>query len=375
MRKFFVSLILLVIFCGVSSADIVYTTEEGDLGLIRIYSETSADSPVIKNSIAGTNPIVGAYKGDKEARVFLVDRTDDTSLSGDVLYVFETTDLVEPVNSSDLEGIYNIDSAAFSDNGNSAFFTSGLVIYDFSTETLTERSSYDCEQRISNDIYLPEIKCIATGDRAVYAIINTGTSGDILLRFDGQLKDDIVSFAIYSTEMDTSDIAFLSDSRITVAHSGGVSLFKNGTFTPVISTDYPVKKLCRDNDSGFFYITQHQSEENYVSTLSHYSENGMRFSALTLESANPNVQLLRDDIYETLAVIMDEKIMLYSMESGELIREFNSASLGGVPLNMAACKSTDSSGNESKSKSGCEISFSGIILMLVCAGMISKNKK
>ena len=374
MRKFLLSLVLLVIFCGISSADIVYTTEDGNLGLIRIYRNLSFDLPVVENSIAGSNPIVGAYRGDKEARVFLVDRTLDKTTSGDTLYVFETTNLVEPINSGDLDGIYNVDKAVFSNNGNSVFLLSGLVIYDYSTETLTERNSFDFELQTSNDIYVTEIKGIAVDD-AIYVIADTVLSDDVLMQFDGQLKKDNRSFAIIESVEGTSDIAILSDTRLAVAHKGGVSQYRNGSFVTVVSSDYPVEKLCRDNDNGFFYITQRKSGNNYISTLSRYSERRATFSSLTLEGRNPNIQLVRDSNYETLAVIMDEKIMLYDMSTGLLIEDFDRYELGGVPLHMAACRADDSSGTKNSSSSGCEISLSGIILLLVCAGMIAKHKK
>ena len=379
MKRIFAALIFVLIFCGISSADIVYTTTGGSLGLIKVTSASSADLEGIQYTGSSSNPLVVAYKDkDKNRRVMLIEPTSDESVSGDSYVRFSSTELSTPLDSEQkyIKGIYNTEAVTNTDttNGTSLLLTSGTFIYDLDSSSLNLKNSFDCQ---SGEI-VPEIRSLVTNE-VVMALVNTNdASGDVLMRFDGQLKRNVETFGEWDMkEDDALQIAFLNTStRLAIAREAGVDLWERGNISTVVSTDAPVEALCRDSSNGFFYVVQSQDVEGkYINTLSHYSTSTTNpFSTVSVNATSSNVQLIRDDTYNVLGMITGEELRLYNMSNGNLIGSYSSSSLGGVPYQMAITNSTSGSAKKSNNNSGCEISGAGIILLLACAGIIKHRR-
>ena len=197
------------------------------------------------------------------------------------------------------------------------------------------------------------------------------------MRFDGQLKRNVGAFYEWAVASgDAMKIAELDNSRVAVARKNDVALLENKKVTSLVSlvsSDNPVKDLCRDSESGFFYATQTtDSSGNYVNTISHYTGSINNFSNVVLNSTSSTLQLIRDDTYNVLGVISGTGINLYNMSDGTLINTFTSSELGGNPVSMAITNSRINTSNK-KNNSGCEVSGLGMILLLMCAVSFSKR--
>ena len=61
MRKIFAGVMLAVLLCGSAGADVVYTTDTGNVGLIKILSSTSADFYGTQYTGVGSDSLLGSY--------------------------------------------------------------------------------------------------------------------------------------------------------------------------------------------------------------------------------------------------------------------------------------------------------------------------
>ena len=385
-KKFFVSFILVCLLSCCSYADIVYTTENGTMGLIEIANITlSTDEPV--EMYSGFDPDslpAHFYNEDGTSFIALIEpETDTEASSGDKALIFNVSDLTKPVydKAKILTGVYCANSAAYSDNHRGLFLSSnrnllnGALISEFDTSDLTFVRSYkydkdDKDLELASDAF---INGILVSDSSVYGLISHATSQDsMLLRFDGQLKDDISGYTKVKVKHDAELIAFANDYRVILGHSNGVDGMLGGEFILLASSDYPVKALCRDAGNGFYFITESPSG---MQTLNHYTDTGVTEldSGLIKASACQAVYFGNDD-KKFLAVIMQNKIMIYNALDDSLAAEFDSRELGGTPAYITSVTQNTSSSKDS-GKSGCDITGSGILLIL-CAGymMIRKRK-
>ena len=375
MKKFLLSLMFLGMLCGISSADIVYSTSNGKIGLIKISSNASGDVVTfdgVKYSGSATNPFLTSYRDKDDVNyVLLINRLT----SGDTVQRFTYNNLSSPFDPEaiSLTDVTGTTAAAFSANGRSLYFATPSKLFDVSTETMTINRYYDCTPEDSKDIS-PEIKGVAVSGTRIFALVDSQTeSNDALLVFDGQLKTNVKAFARWEGHNDMTSMVWISNGRLAFTRSSGVDLLSGSTFNEVVSTDYPVITLQSDTGEGFLYATQYQSDDVYIDTLTHYSAGAeSEFSTVTVNASNSNLKLLRDD--KILAAIMGDEIQFYNIEKGTLIKTFTSSVLGGNPVNMTTAYVGGTSDTSSKS-SGCEVGSVGAIALMILGMTLKRNRK
>ncbi|MBQ7544968.1 MAG: hypothetical protein IJT02_08500 [Synergistaceae bacterium] len=364
MRKIFVGAILAVLLCGSAGADVVYTTDAGTLGLIKISSSTSADLVGTQYTGTGSDSLLGSYWNGSETRVLVINR-DSTTASGDVALTFSPSNLTTPLKSSGdiLAGVHNARSMAGSNTGRSVFFASGNRISEFRTDDFSAVRSYD---------YTPggSIKAVISTASRIYAIAEDEASGDVILGFDGQLKEDVQDFVKASAPEGTAALSWLSGSRAAVGHASGVSLWSSNIFTLLVSSDAPVKSLCMDDEGGFYFAEQSSSGDVYTTTLKHYS-GGEVSSTLFTSTDGRGCKVFRHDSESVLAAVIGSNLRLYSMKDDALIASYDASTLGGNPLSVAA--SSVSGDDGSSGSSGCELSGLGVILLAGCAVIMKRR--
>ena len=367
MRKILVSMILVMIVNACACADIIYTTDAGNLGLIKVQSQTSVDLYGTQYSGVGRDSLLDAYWNSGTSRIILVDRTTNTATSGDTALIFKPSDLTHPIDSEPkvLSGVYDTQALVSSYNGKGLFFASGASIHEFSTEDFSLSRSYRYTPDTSEDI-TPSIKSLLTGQYTVYALVEQDSSEDILLVFDGQLRDDTgKNFAKYRAPSGAEMIVWLKGSVLALAHDDGVSYLNSSVgFYSVVSSDAPVKALCRDSGSGFYFAEQVQSGDSYTTTLRHYSSETKTSTTLHAETGDSVSRLLYDDDGGVLAALLGNKVFLYNLRGDALIAEYDNSLLGGKPVQIAL---SYSSGDDGKNSSGCDMSGGGILLLLIGA--------
>ena len=365
-----ISIILVMILYACAFADIIYMTDTGDIGRIIVKSE-STDLSGIEYDGTDSDSFLGSYWDGSTSRVILVDRTTDTTSSGDTALIFNPSNLSAPVNSEPkvLAGIYNAQAMASTNSGRGVFFASGASIYEFNTGDFSVTRSYTYTPKTSEDI-APNFKALLSGSSNVYALGEKENSGDVMLRFDGQLRDDVSkNFGLYSAPSGATDIAWLNNSVPAVAHDTGVSVWRSSKFVQMVSSDYPVKAVCLDTGSGFYFAEQSESGDTYTTTLKHYAS-GSDTTTLRTETGGSACKLIYDSDNGLLAALIGSKILIYSMHDDTLIDEYDSESLEGQPINiiMSYVK-----GDDGKSSSGCDISGAGMIILLAGALIFRKR--
>lgn len=366
MRKIFAAITALLILSGSSWADIIYTTSSGNLGMI----DTSTYSVEVRHSGFGTSPLVASYWGGSDTKIIVIDRTTDMTESGDSAYIYTSGLGALQTDGVTLEGVYNAQSAVSSWNGRSIFFASreNASIVEFDTNNFKSEHSYQFEPS-SQDTYTPYMTGILTSYYGVYGLVDREDAGSSLLMFDGQLKDDVDGFVQVDIDDTAGAMAWLSSSRLAVGESDGVEVFGRYKTTKLVSTDHPVKALCRDNSSGFYYITQEETDGKYVNTLSHYS--GGSVSTVGEIMTGETCQLVSDTKNKIVAAIIGENIYIYGMTSDDLRISYDSADLSGVPVSVS---NNSASGDDYESARGsCNVSFAGIALLLACTTFLIKK--
>ena len=133
MKKICFSLIILLMFCGAASAHIIYTTEAGSLGLIKVDSITSFDVSGIKYT-GGENSVAASYwenntsNGAGNSKIILITPTEDTTLSGDTAVRFSSSEtLSSPIDDDPivLEGSYGTPIICGTNSGGSLYLATG----------------------------------------------------------------------------------------------------------------------------------------------------------------------------------------------------------------------------------------------------------
>ena len=372
MRKLSACVIFITVMmlCVSASADIVYTTSSGDMGLI-LASAESTDISSTKYSGSMSDTLLGSYWDGGNSRIILVNRTTDTTTSGDTALIFANNNLSAPIISEPrvLAGVYNAQSLAGSYNGRGLFFASGVSIYEFSTDTFSFKRSYTYPVNASEDI-TPQITALLSGTSNVYAIVEGDISGDVVLAFDGQLREDAKdSFNKYVAPSGTNAIAWLNNSSIVIGHDSGVSSLKSSSFVSLVSSDAPVKALCMDEKTGFYFAEQSESGSEYTTTLKHYSSVN-NITTLCTETGGSECRLLYDTNNGLLAALIGSKILIYRMKNDVLIDEYDSASLGGQPVNITM---SYVNGDDGRTSSGCDIAGAGIIMFLAGVMIIRRR--
>ncbi len=302
-----------------------------------------------------------------------MDRETDTTTSGDTALVFNPSNLSSPVDSvrKVLKGVYSAQSMAGSDNGRSIFFASGSSIHEFSTSDFSLSRSYTYSPKTSDDI-TAEISVLMTGSNVIYALVNQTNSDDVILGFDGQLREDVTkNFERTALSSDAEAVSWLSNSRIAIGHPDGVDVRGRNSkvFVRMLSTDVPVKALCQDAGDGFYFIEQSESGDVYTTVLKHY-RSSTEIVELFTNIEGQAYMLIRDKDSGIAAAIVGDEILVYMMEGDVLLGKYDSSELGGYPVQVA---SSTVKGDDGKSSSGCSVSGTGMLLILAAGCMFLKR--
>ena len=363
---------MMMMLCTCAQADIVYMTDDGDMGLVKLNGALSSDLYGTQYTTSWSNPFLGSYWNGSSTRIILVDRTTDTAASGDTAYTFSPSDLTRPIETSRrvLAGMYSTQAFAGSDNGRAVFFASGNSIREYSTEDFSLTRSYTYKPKTSEDID-SEIACLITGSNVIYALVQQTNSCDVVLEFDGQLRDDVSSFRNWPLSHDTEGIAWLEGTRVAAWHDYGIDMRVNtGGFVRMLSTDVPVRAVCRDSGNGYYFIEQSESEGIYTTELKHYSSG--KVSTLYTNTEGQMCRLVRDGDNGIIGAIAGDVILVCRMEDDILIGEYDGEMLGSFPVQLAVSHVT---GSSKKDNSGCSLTLSGMGMMIFLAGVCALRKR
>lgn len=368
MRKIFAGIVLALMICSCASADIIYSTEDGSLGVVRIPSQTSPDLKGIQYEGDDDDTFLGSYWDGSSSKVILVSRTTDYTESGDTALIFNPGNLASPVDSEPkiLYGVYNTQAISGTNNGRGLYFASGRSIREFNTETFARERTY-IRKTASDDEYQQTIKSVATSTYTVFGLVDYTESKDRILMFDGQLRDDVQNFGWRTPELKISAMSYLNSGRLAVADDEGVSVLSGSSFVKLVSSDYPVVALCTDNDQGFYFA---EEDDDGTVFVKHFTgKDNEEAETLYSEVSESECRLAADNDTGVLGVIIAEKLLIFSMEDDTLTGEYDSSDLGGTPRHIV---NGTASGDSSSSSSGCNAFGTGMLL-LGCALLMKRR--
>ena len=357
MRKIFIALMCVIALCGTSAADIAYTTKDGKLGLIHFESSTSSDLEGIQYEMDSENPILGAYWDKGQSRLLMVASNE----SGDAKVVrLASSNLSDALDSEPvtLTGINNVTNILSTKTGEGVILVYDSSIQEFRTDDLTP-TSRNYTYLSSEDVEIKDAAIIGVG---VYILVD-----DSLLMFDGQLSESSKNYSRWTLSEDAEVMTVISGNSLVIGHKKGIQVLSS-TLSNLLETSAPVKAICSDSGSGFYYVTQSLSNDIYQNTLCHYA-NGITDKISTFEGEL--VKLLRVSS-NVLAIIAGDKILLYNTADDIYIAEYNSSELGGIPFRLST---NTSSGYTKKSSGSCNISSFGMLLLIsvFCFAIINHN--
>ena len=372
MKKFISCLLFLCLLAGVSFADVAYNTSNGMLGVISVSATNENFVPVINYTDAGNDSLLATFADGTYANLLLLKRSYDTVNSlGDNALIFDTVDMTTPTYDFTLEGVYGSLKVGYSYNGKSVFVASqnGSTITEYEPSTFTYLNSYTTDISGTIDDML-------VSRFYVYLMMTAFESDDerVLLRFDGQLREDTEAFAIFSLPEDSNCLAELGNLYIAIGHSTGIKSMYGNLVGDIVTTSEPVKAICRDAAENLtcYYITQSESNGIYTTSLWHYNEVNSNLLA-TVQSENEKCQLAYDNDYQIMSALMGEKIFIYSSTGDTLLASFDSETLGGIPVNISMSTVITSTKTESSSSSGCNITGAGLVLFILAALKFKKS--
>ena len=371
MKKITALILILFAFTGISYADIVYTTSDGNLGTIPINSRTEINTPSIQYSGVGADPLVGSYTVETTPYVMVVDRASNNAF-GDTALIFSASDLTAPSASVTLTGVHNTKTLAGSYNGRSLFFASdgNTSIVEFDTSSIDiPINMYTYVQDSADEEYEPEFLDMSVGRTYIFALFRATPDKVELFAFDGQIKEGVSKTRRAVIRSDAASLSALASNRYAVGAEEGVSVANINSIRAIVSTDYPVKATCRDKDSGLYFAEQSESGDVY---LWHSSYNGDNVKQVASLQGTSDCQLLRHSSYNILAAMTGDSIYLYDMSDDGLLASFSASDLGGRPLNIAESNPEHDDGKSSGSN--CSVSCLGAIMIGV-TGFALRRKR
>ena len=353
-------------FCGAASAHIIYTTEGGKLGLIKVDSVSSFDLSGTKYN-GSADSVVASYwenntsNGAGNSKIILITPTTDTAVSGDTAVRFSSYEtLSSPIDDASkpivLTGSYGTPLICGTNSGGSLYLATGASLREYKTSDFRNYNiyTYPSEDLAPN----PVIKAVMKNDSRVYVLValNNNISNDMVVTLDGTLnpKSEYAGKWDVLTSKDTYTMNFISDSRIVVGADDGVYQVSNGSAKSLVSSDYPVVAICKDTSSGFYYIT---SEDEKSKSLYHYTATNTNPSAL-ITAIGDGAQLVKDSKYNVLGVMIGEQITLVNMEDDTNYKTFDE--FDEIPISIAASSTT---GNSADTSSGCMIGGAGLAMV------------
>ena len=378
MKKIFLSFMILSMLCASASAHIIYTTQEGKLGLIKVNGTgvNSIDLSGTQYAGGGKGSVVAPYwenntsNGAGNSKIILITpkESGDTSVSGDTAVRFSSSEsLSNPIDEKpiNLTGTYGTPVICGTRSGGSLYLATGATMREYKTKDFSLYNSYTYAS--SDSAPNPEIKSVIKNDANVYVLvglgntkIKTGTnfSNDVVVQLEGTFKSPVAREIKTSSDAYTMDfLDFLSDTKIAVGCEDGVYHLQSSSTTSLVSSDAPVIALHQDTGSGFYYATV-SSDQNV--RLYHYTTSNTKPEAfLTASGDKAKTKIIKDSEYNVLGVITSDEISIITM-SNDTYKTFNSTVLGGVPISIAASSTT---GNSADTSSGCMIGGAGLALM------------
>ena len=381
MKKFLASLIFLGMLCGAASADFVYSTTNGKLGIINISGSDSVSLSDTRYNGSKENSIIATYwenntsNGDGNSKLLLVTRASNPA-SNDTAVRFQGSNIAGPIddvnNPINLQNTHNAQFIYGTQSGGGVYIASGACVRMYGTDKFNLEKTFD-EYKSDDIVPNPEIKGLILNSTRVYILLsrNKKESNDLFYELDGQISTKVKNTRIREVSPLTKTMQYISNSRIAIGHATGVDIYGSGK---ILSSDAPVVSLCSDNGDGLYYVTQ----SNDVYELYHYSSS-TKLSTLMTNATGNHAGIYHTD-NNTLTAIMGGEMKFYKMENDSLFKTFTSADLGGIPYNITAAVTGGDSG--SSGSSGCNlISDEGLgirnvlILMLIALGLAIRRGK
>ena len=366
---------ILSILCASAPAHILYTTENGGLGLIKIDSVTSVDNQGIKYA-GSADSVVASYwenntsNGAGNSKIILIS-SSDTSVSGDTAVRFSSYNALDKkIDDKDiyLAGTYGMPIVCGTNSGGSLFLATGSYLREYKTADFRLYNSRDLAVDLSAEN--AKIKSVIKTDTRIYLLTalsaDKNLSNDIVMVLDGTLNpaSEYAGKMEVKTSNDAYAMDFISDSRLAVGCKDGVYYVKDSsTTTKLASADYPVVALHKDTGSGFYYIVQSEDENgDKFNSLYHYTNSESKLLSDDVTNVGGDkAYIVKDSNYDVLGVIMGEEISLIKMSDGSIIQTYTSADFGtSLPTSIAASSTT---GNSADTSSGCMTGGAGLALM------------
>lgn len=362
---------MFALLAGTSWANIIYVTQDGNLGSIAISASSDIDSPTISYRSGIGAPYMSAFWNGDGTEVMLLD--PDKTESGDRAYIFSPTSLESPHESVDIAGVHNAYLSDYANNGRSLFMAAGSEILEVATRNFSVVNSYDCRKILSSDGNETEIVSLLVDNDFIQAIVGSGNDRKFV-RFDGQLKDDVKYFLSADVSADASCIFEFGNLVLVGCQPGVMALNNYGEFVTYLSADATVVSICDDDEDHFYYATRRVSNSSYTFAVTNTLNSSVRtkFARREFLSNYPYIKMLRDSDRDILAIMTGEGIWLFDMESSDLLKSFTASELGGNPLWMVM---SSASGYESSSgSSGCA-GQSGLLLAGIAGFALNKLKR
>ena len=389
MKKIFLSFIILSILSASASAHIIYSTEDGGLGLIKVSSASSIDSaPEIKYS-GEEGSVVSSYwenntsNGSGNSKIIFISpkESSDVTVSGDTAVRFSSyQSLGNPIDSNaiSLKGTYGTPVICGTNSGGSLYLATGATLREYRTLNFELRNSYTYP---SKDISAPnpQIKAVTKNDSSIYVLVSLSNdktlstaSNDVVITLDGTLNpnSEYAGRLEVRTSNDAYSMNFISDSRVAVGCADGIYRVQASATTKLVSSDAPVIALNQDTSSGIYYVTK-SDDQNL--RLYHFTTSTESPGTLIKTVSGDKAYITKDSDYNVLGVIMGKEILVIGMESGAVLRIFESKDLSSTPSAPISIAASSTTGNSASKSSGCMIGGTGLALML--ALLISLRKE
>ncbi len=387
MKKIFLIALIFLFICGISlnaEADLVYTTTDGNLGLIE-YSETEGFTISPKEYVSKKeNPIVTSYLLNGSAKVMLIE-PDVDDIADDKFYVFNASDLTKPENSSDLffDGIRGTTSVVTAVNADytSVFLSSSEgAVAEYRAGNTEPRNYYNYSEVTSCDT--TAVKSLISNERLYVLFDRYDSDYDEhfyeILRFDGLLEKNS-SFASFDLGFMPNDFAVTYNRIVLAAYDGGIRRFTGKTASDDLTiSGMDIQSIYIDTKNSFYFIMGNES----VTKLSRYTSSGGIEEIYSRDESIYNgtyPKMVYDSKNKMLAASMCGGVILVTNSNNERVASdfITNTELGGNIYSLAFLGvSTTTNNTSSSSSSGCNamsLSFTGILALSLIAKF--RNKK
>ena len=376
MKKICLSLIILFMFCGAAAAHIVYTTENGNVGLISVSSTENFELSA-KQYEGNPNSVIATYwenntsNGDGNSKLILITPLDEgnTTASGDTAVRFSSVAaLGAPIDNANnpivLRDSYGVPVLCGTNNGGSFYIATGATVREYLTSNFNRRNIFTYQ---SSDLAPnPEIKAVLRNDNRVYALValNNGVSEDIFVDLYGTLTG--TSYTVTNLK-NSRTMNYINNSVIIAGAKDGVYKLSGSTATSLVPSDFPVVAIHGDTGSGFYYLA-HDEANNQV-LLYHYTSENTPSAFKTIEGSA--AAFVKDPSFNILGVLIGKEILLLNMDDDKILKEYGTSELGDNPISITESSTTGHSNDKS---GGCVVGGGSLIMMFILLAAL-KNKR